>query len=205
MSGGNPNGGGGGFGGGGSGITKPPSKPTNIGSPGLLTSTGGLTGTSGLLLAPAYNLYTGKPFIVLMDATNFNCEENSQYTYRQEANYGQMPGEGRECSIHLLILKYREIGTVSFNINITVFKKATDSFTNIVIPVNIPTIPYSLMSKARKNVFPDNRIHTVRITPPNGVVTGERPQVSYTVTGGKGSLSVTKLVMCGNADEASQM
>jgi len=61
------------------------------------------------------------------------------------------------------------------------------------------------MTKARKNAFPDNRIHTVKIAPPYGVITGERPQPSITVTGGKGPLAITKLVMCGNADEAAQM
>ena len=118
--GGNPNGGGRGFPKGGGG-GKPPGT-TLGGSPGLITSTGGLYGTNGLLLVPSYNIITGKAFITLIDATNFNCEENSQYTFRQEANYGNIPGEGRSCSIHLIILKYREIGSVSFNINITVFK-----------------------------------------------------------------------------------
>jgi hypothetical protein len=200
--GGNPNGGGRGFPKGGGG--KPPG--TTLGSsPGLVTSTGGLYGTNGLLLVPSYNIITGKAFITLIDATNFNCEENSQYTFRQEANYGNIPGEGRSCSIHLIILKYREIGTVSFNINITVFNQITDSFITASIPVNIPIIPYTQMTRVRKNSFPDNRIHTVKLTPPRGVISGERPQVSITITGGKGPLSITKLVMCGNADESSQM
>lgn len=194
-------GGGGGGGSGGSGTTP----KSRVGSPGLLTSTGGLLGSNGLLLAPSFNIFTGKPYIVLMDATNFNCEENSQYTFRQEANFEKIPGEGRSCSIHLIILKYREIGTVSFNINITVFNQQLDTFINVAIPVNIPVISYANMTKARKNIFPDNRIHTVKLAPPNGVITGERPQLSVTVTSGNGPLSITKIIMCGNADEASQM
>lgn len=183
----------------------PPKPKSRVGSPGLLTSTGGLLGSNGLLLAPAYNLLTQKPFIVLLDATNFNCEENSQYTFRQEANFDKIPGEGRSCSIHLIILKYREIGTVSFNLNITVFNQQLDDFINVAIPVSIPTIPYMKMTKIRKNTFPDNRIHTVRLAPLNGVITGERPQLSVTITGGNGPLAITKITMCGNADEASQM
>lgn len=207
MPGVNPNGGGHGFGGGGGGglgVGGGKGKAT-FGSPGLLTSTGGLTGANGLLLAPAYNIITQKSFIVFFDPSNFNCEENSQYSFRQEANFDRIPGEGRECSIHLIILKYRELGPIKFNINITVFKKTLDDFITTSIPVNIPIIPYAQMTKDRKNLFPDRRIHTVRLAPPNGVITGERPQASVTVFGKAGAVSITKLVMCGNADEASQM
>src|SRR5579859_3358657 len=189
-----PDGGGRGFGGGGGG-GKGKTAPV---SPGLLTSTGGLFGTSGLLLAPAFNLITGKSFIVEFDSSDFNCEENSQYTFRQEANFEKIPGEGRECSIHLIIMKYRELGPVNFNLNITTFKKSTDSFENTVIPVSIPVIPVSRMTKERKNLFPDGRIHTVRLTPPKGAISGERPQLSITCAGGSGPLSITKIVMCGN-------
>ena len=199
------NGGGGGFGGGGGSGSGGGTKSKTGSSPGLITSTGGLVGNSGLLLAPAFNTITLIPFVVLLDANNFNCEENSQYTFRQEANFEKVPGEGRSCSIHLIILKYREIGTVSFNINITVFNQMLDSFINTAIPVSIPIIPYTQMSKERKNKFPDNRIHTVKLSPPQGAVSGERPQLSITVTGGKGPLAITKIIMCGNADESSQM
>jgi hypothetical protein len=174
-------------------------------SPGLLTSTGGLYGYNGLLLAPAYNRITGKSFILLLDATNFNCEEDSQYSFRQEANFGNISGEGRTCSIHLIILKYRELGSVSFNFNITVFNQILDDYVNVVIPVSLPVIPFARMTKLRKNSFPDGRIHTVKLTPPCGVVSGERPQLSITISGNNGPLSITKVIMCGNADESAQM
>lgn len=194
----NPNGGGGGFGG--SGGYHPP-KSTPGGSPGLLTSTGGLFGISGLLLAPAFNSSTFKPYIIVIDPTNFNCEEAIQYTYRQEANYGKLPGEGREASIHLIILKYREIGLANFSINITVFKKLIDDFNTVQIPVSIPTIP---LKGARINKFPDGRIHTVRLSPPKGVIQGERPQVTITAAANAGPFSITKLILCGNADELAE-
>jgi len=199
----NPNGGGRGF--------PHPGKPPTYhgggnlgGSPGLITSTGGLFGISGLLMAPAINQTTGRSFIVVFDPTNFSCEEQAQYTYRQEANYDKIPGEGREASIHLLILKYRELGVASFSVNITVFKKVLDDFITVQIPVNIPVIPLAKMTKSRRNNFPDGRIHTVRLEPPNGVVQGERPQVTYTINANAGPVSVTKLIMCGNADETPQ-
>lgn len=194
----NPNGGGVGFGGGPHGT----GKKTISSSPGLLTSTGGLFATTGYLLAPAWNNISQKPFIVVYDPSNFNCDEDAQYTYRQEANYDRIPGEGRECSIHLVILKYRELGIANFSINITVFKKLIDDFITIQIPVKIPYLP--LNTNKRKNSFPDNRIHTIRIAPSNGVVQGERPQASITYKANSGPVSVTKLVLCGNADELSQ-
>lgn len=181
-------------GGGGSG------KPSN---PSLITSTGGLIGVTGLLLTPAFNQVTNKSYIVNYDPTDFNCEENAQYSYRQEANFEKFPGEGREASIHLIILKYRELGRVNFSINITVFKQALDDFVTYQIPVSIPRLP--LTSKARKVSFPDGRIHTMKIAPViGGVITGERPQITITIAGNSGPLSITKLVLCGNADEAAQ-
>lgn len=180
-------------GGGGSG------KPSN---PSLITSTGGLLGVSGLLLTPAFNQITGKSFIVNYDPTDFNCEEDAQYTYRQESNFERNPGEGREASFHLIILKYRELDYAKFSINITVFKQSLDDFITYQIPVSIPKMP--LLSKQRKANFPDNRIHTAKITPPRGVITGERPQITITYKANSGPICITKLVLCGNADEASQ-
>lgn len=183
---------GGGKGGGGS------AKPSN---PSLITSTGGLLGINGVLLTPAFNQITGKSYIINYESQDFNCEEDAQYSYRQEANFEKFPGEGRECSIHLIILKYRELGYVKFSINITVFKQAIDDYVNYQIPVIIPKLK---LTKARLNTFPDKRIHTLKLAPVNGVITGERPQISITYAANSGPLSITKLVMCGNADEAAQ-
>lgn len=193
----NPNGGGHTFGGGGN--SGNPVTPTN---PSLITSTGGLYATSGYLMAPAFNNVTFKPYIVVFDPTNFNCDESAQYTYRQEANFDKFPGEGRQASFHSIILKYRELGIATFSINITVFNQALDDFITVQIPVSIPRLP--LTTKSRKNNFPDGRIHTARIAPLNGVIQGERPQVSITIGAGKGPISITKLVLCGNADELAQ-
>ncbi len=172
-------------------------------NPGLLTSTGGLVGANGLLFTPALNATTGKNVLINHDITDFNCENSSEYDFRQEANYGQQSGEGREASFHLIILKYRELGVAVFSINITVFKQDSDSFETVQIPVSIPVLP--LISDKRKKAFPDGRIHTVKLYPPKQVITGERPQVSITRRGDSGPVSITKLVLCGNADEMPQI
>lgn len=183
---------------------KPPAGTTKtLGSnPGLITSTGGLLGTGGFLLTPAFNPITNNSYFIGHDPTNFNCDEAAEYDFRQECAFPNIPySEGREVSIHLVILKYRELGFASFSINITTFKKAIDDFQTIQIPVKIPVID---LSKTRKATFPDGRIHTVRLAPPNGVVQGERPQVTITSNANSGPYSITKLIMCGNADEMAQ-
>lgn len=184
---------GGGKGGGGT------AKPAN---PSLITSTGGLLGINGILITPAFNQTTNKSYIINYEPHNNNCEEDAQYTYRQEANYSKFPGEGREASYHLIILKYRELGKCKFSVNITVFKQTIDDFVTYQIPVSIPVLP---LTRVRLNNFPDNRIHTIKIAPIiGGVVIGERPQVSITYKANSGPVCVTKLILCGNADEAAQ-
>lgn len=172
-----------------------------INNPALITSTGGLSGTSGILMAPAVNTMTGRSVIVYFNPNDFNCEENAEYDYRQEADYGQQPGEGRTCTIHLIILKYRELGYAKFNINITVFDRTIDDFTTTSIPVSIPPKP---LTKTRQGSFPDKKIHTLYIYPPKGVIQGERPQVTTTRNKNAGPESVTRLTLCGNADELPQ-
>jgi len=168
-------------------------------SPSLITSTGGLNGAAGILMAPAINTVTGKAVIVYFNPGDFDCEENCEYDFRQEADFGQIPAEGRSGTFHLIILKYRELGYASFFVNITVFDKTTDSFITTSLPVTIPPIP--LKTKARQQSFPDKKIHTLRLYPK---IQGERPQVTITRNANSGPESVTRLTLCGNADEMAQ-
>lgn len=175
----------------------------------LLTSTGGLSGTYGGLLTPVFNPVTNKAYIITHDPTNFNCEESVEYDFRQEAVPIQGYYEGREMSIHEVVVKYRELGYATFYVNITVFKKLIDSFTTVSIPVSIPVIPFANIKNAaakkqRMSSFPDGKIHTVRLAPPSGTIIGERPQATVTSKGNAGAYSVTKLILCGNADEGPQ-
>ncbi len=166
----------------------PPNRPLG-GSPGLLTSTGGLFGINGVLLTPVINNMTGKSYILLMDSNDFNCEESAEYDFPQEIPPRESPQEGRDVNCHLIILKYRELGTARFNINVTTFEKDTDKFTTYSFPVIITAL------------VPDNKIHTRYISIS---VPGERPQVSITRFGNTGPLSITSLTLCGNADTVPQ-
>lgn len=195
----------GGGAGGGGGFNPPSTGSKGNGStannPALITSTGGLFGTSGILMAPALSTIGGKSVIVYFNPNDFDCEEDCEYDFRQERDYGQISGEGRTCTIHLIILKYRELGYADFSINITVFDRTTDSFNTVSIPVSIPFL--SLNTTARKQSFPDKKIHTAYIYP-KPIIQGERPQVTITRNGLSGPESVTSLTLCGNADEIPQ-
>jgi hypothetical protein len=168
-------------------------------NPGLLTSTGGLFGVNGVLLTPVFNNTTKKSYILLMDPTNFNCEEPAEYDFPQVKPSLDAPQEGRDVSCHMLILEYRELGYATLTINVTTFEQNTDSFTSYPYQVSIPPKP---LKGKRKSNFPDGRIHTLRI-PIN--VPGERPQPTINSNGGSGAYSIISLVLCGNADETPQM
>jgi hypothetical protein len=191
-------------GGGGGGGYNPPTKgggtksKANLSNPGLITSSGGLFGTSGLLLTPYVNNTTGQSYIIVHDPTNFDCEESAEYDFRQEIPMvqGNPYQEGTDVSCHLIKLKYRELGVTSFSINVTVYRKQTDDYFTTSITVNIEQV-----KNTPKRTFPDKRIHTRFLS---FLTTGERPQVSITRNANSGPMSITSLTLCGNADEVPQ-
>lgn len=171
-------------------------------SPQLLTSTGGLSGSIGALLCPVFNTVTRKASVLLFDSNDFNCEDDCEYDFRQEANYGQLPGEGRICTINRLVIKYRELDRSQYFINVTVYQKApVDDFVTMSVTVDVPQLPFTKFTKERKRSFPDKRIHTIII--PTKAITGERPQVTIIRKGSSGPMCVTKVILCGTADENS--
>lgn len=184
---------------GGPGGPRPPRPPTNPNNPAQITRTGILYGTFGLMLTPYLNPLTKKSYVVIHDPTDFDCEENAEYDFRQEIPVvNQMPQEGRDVSIHLIILKYREIDIATFSINITVYRKKTDDFATKLIPVNI------VNPNKSGRIFPDNRIHT-RYIGLKPVISGERPQCTLTRNANSGGFSITSVTLCGNGDETPQI
>jgi hypothetical protein len=178
-----------------------PSAPNNntLGAnPGLVTSTGGLTGATGLLMTPFINPQ-GFSFVAIHNQTNFDCEEFASYYYPQAIPQvqGNPYQEGCVVNCNRIKLKYRELGVATFSINITIYVPNMDSFTTYSFPVKIYN-PFNRKS------FPDEKIHfrSVGISP---VVSGERPQVSITRNANSGPISITSLVLCGLADETPQL
>lgn len=163
-------------------------------SPSLLTSSGGLTGLSGLLMTP-YFTPQGQCLVAIHDPTDFNCEEDCEYDYPQEIPPIQYQ-DSCDATWNRIKLKYRELGEVSFTLQIDYYNKTTDCFTTKKISLKISN-PYPV-----RNTFPDNKIHT-RYIPL--VISGERPQIKVIRKANKGPLSITKLLFCGCADETPQM
>lgn len=170
-------------------------------SPALITSTGGLSGAVGALLTPVnINQLPGpSSYIMIHDTTNFDCEEDSTYYFRQEVGSQY---EGQYIEINKVILKYRELGVASFTINISAYQQKTDDFKTIAIDVDIPAVKLTI---ARKKTFPDGKIHIINIAPPKGVIQGINPQCYISRKGNSGPMSITKLILCTYADEVPQI
>lgn len=192
----------GGVGGGGGSFNPPTTKTgSSASSPGLLTSTGGLVGASSLLVAPCISALSGATLVTIFDPTNFDTEESAEYDFPQETMYGEFNGECKFASINKVKVKYRELGIASCSINITVYLPKIDDFKTVQMPLKIPHIK---LSKARQQTFPDGKLHTVTLHPVPGVITGERPQVTITRNAKSGPLSITRVILYGDADNTDE-
>ena len=170
---------------------------TNTFNVGLLTSTGGLSGITGLLMTP-YKDQNGNGFIVVHDYTNFDCEENAEYDYPEyiPMDLGAYQ-EGQIVNCHLIKLKYRELGIANFIISVSAFNRNIDDFVTVNIPV-------AITNTNNRKTFPDKKIHT-RFIGINPIISGERPQPKILRKVDSGPISITKLILCGNADEIPQI
>jgi len=180
-------------GGGHGGGTNPPSPPSPPppkgknpgGSPGLLTSTGGLFGLTGALFAPFLNTKNGTNYALLLDPFDFNCEEDAFYDFKvEDVNIG------RSCDIHKLVVIYRNIGQgkITFGVRVYQPQGKTDKEKFIV-----KTVTKTLGTKK-----PNNKLYTQNI---DLVVSGERPQAFMTRRADDGPISIVSVVMVGDAGE----
>ena len=177
---------------------KPPVGTSTIqGSPGLLTSTGGLLGVAPLLLVPTFDFQLQRNYLGVINPNDFNCEEDAAYFFREEEVQLE-----RVVSIHKIILTYREIGAADFIVGVTVYNWQDDSYNTKTINVSIapPILKDSKDRKIlrRRNVFPDNKIHTKRLSL---VISGQRPQLFITRKAESGPLSIVRATIIGKADE----
>lgn len=172
---------------------KPPAGKSPIsGSPGLLTSTGGITGSKFQVLMPLFDSVFNKTYLCLIDGDNQNCEEPTTYFYPTE---DIMPN--RKVSVHLIMLTYREIGASIFTVGVETYIRETDSFIHKEVKVIIKP------GKGDNNLtFPDNKLHTKKI---DLIITGERPQPYIKSDASNGAYAITRLLMVGKADEKDLM
>jgi hypothetical protein len=180
-------GGGGGSGGG----TKPPPSggpPKGAINGALITSTGGLQGSIGLLIVPYLVKATGRYVFGLFDTTNFNCEEDCIYDFKTEDVKA-----GRSIDVHKVYLQYKDIGRVKF----TVFVKA--------IQYNRSTQKSTVVEKSKTVTvggLVDLEIYSVFI---DLKVQGERPRLRILRRANDGPLDIVTAMMIGNSAEEAQL
>lgn len=172
-------------------IKPPPKSKGNLGgSPGLVTSTGGLFGTTKALLLPFYDTKNRNVSLNIIDPTNFDTEEDAFY-YFPSPNIK----DARAVTVHQVAIIYREIGPAIFSIGIIVYIRRTDKFVFKEVPIVISnTSPNIDVVNAP---FPDMKLHTrysdLRID-------GERPQVYLRRKADSGPISIISVTIAGHTD-----
>lgn len=173
----------------------PPKKPLprsgNLGgSPGLVTSTGGLYGVDRALLIPFFDSKYNNTSLQIIDSDNFDTEEDAFY-------YFPSPDikTGRAVTVHNVVLIYREIGLATFQVGVIVYVRKTDKFEFIERELKITNV--SPKTNKVNPAFPDQKLHT-RYADIN--ISGERPQAYLRRSADSGPLSIISLTMAGHAD-----
>jgi|SRR5580765_597010 len=177
---------------------KPPvGKSTIKGSPGLLTSTGGLNGTNFQLLMPLTDLTFGKTYLAFIDPNNNDTEEACFYTFKAEDVM-----VNRQVSVHKVVITYREIGAAIFTVGVQAYIENKDYFKTVTARVKIG--PPNIVDKKFRLIkdFPDGKLHTKKVSL---MIDGERPQLFISRNPGSGPLCITRMLMCGHADQKDQI
>ena len=174
-------------GGAGGGYRPPVGHPTIHGTPGLLTSTGGLFGFNFRLLIPMFDLTVERSYCALVDPTDNNCEDDAFYLFKQE---DVLPS--RVVSVHKLIVYYKELGPARFSVGVQVYIRKANKFFQKSVPLVIKN------RNDKTAPFPDNKL---RELPVDLVIEGERPQVFIRRNANSGPLCVTRVHVIGHADE----
>lgn len=155
-------------GGGGSGPA-----PVNLS---LLPVTGGLLGTQAVLLAIGFDELAGQNLTYQLDPSNFNCEEDVEYDFRIEE-----VEPGNQITIHNVLIRYRDIGVVTFIVAIT---------SDLNPAVNLSSSPVNAKQFTVGNQVPTFRIKTLKT---DLQVTTEAPQIKIIRKAKQGPLCITKV------------
>lgn len=79
--------------------------PQFVGSPGVITSTGGLFGIEPVLAYPVFDNILSVSYVAILDVTDFNCEEPAFYFFRIEDIV-----EGHKPTLRRIRIRYRDLG-----------------------------------------------------------------------------------------------
>jgi hypothetical protein len=154
--------------GGGSGTS-----PANLAN---LPTTGGLTGATAGFLFVGFDEIIQQNMVYLLDASNFNTEEDVEYDFKVEELE-----PGNEGTIHRIVLRYRDLGPVTFTVaavsadrpNLD-YTKGTGNAVFVTVGNNPPT----------------EQIFTKKI---DLKVTTEAPQIKVFRAANAGPMSITKV------------
>lgn len=172
-------------GGGGNDPPEPPApKPKSKvrgGSPGLLTSTGGIFGTNFVVIAPIIDSVRGTGLYFTWNPFDFNSEEDTTYVFRQEEMQ-----HARQVTIHKIVVTYRNLGKVKVTFSLSAYSNVNETFFSV---------PKTLVLGS---IQADRKLYTKKI---DLLINGERPYLTITRKANAGPLALTKVTLVGNANE----
>lgn len=144
-----------------------------------LPTTGGLIGFQSNLLFPIVD-GAGNNKIYVMDSTNFNTEEDVEYDFKVEEFE-----PGNEATIHRVLLRYRDLGQVTFTLAAVSADRPNIDTTKQTGNAQVITI-----GNNGPNATPTGKIHTFKASVK---VTTEAPQLKIFRRANQGPLVITKV------------
>jgi hypothetical protein len=163
-------------------------KGTTGGSPGLLTSTGGLFGLFPVLMIPAFDAKTRIGSIYTYDVEDFDCEKDAIYKFKVEELT-----VGRNVTVKKIILIYRNIGECTINVGVEAYSTLKEIKKR-----------YIQVSRKLKIGFSpaDKKLYTKEV---DLVITGERPQGFVIHKAHSGPFSGVSFTMIGKMQEENKL
>jgi hypothetical protein len=140
-----------------------------------LPVTGGLVGYQLNLLFPVVD-NSGNTMIYIMDSNNFNTEEDVEYDFKVEEFE-----PGNSATIHRVLLRYRDLGVVTFTLAVVSADKPGVDTTPGTGNAQVITIG---------NQNPTGKIFTYKSSVK---VTTEAPQIKIFRAANRGPLAITKV------------
>lgn len=138
-----------------------------------ITSTGGLSGSQGAVLAIGKNPFSSIPQVWKFDATNFNCEDDCEYHFKTEEVEVY-----RQPTVTKAIFRYRDLGKFTF-----------------VCFIQGNVLGQLVVSKIVTVVAGGNNDNEIYTTSADITFTCEAPRLIVLRSASQGALSFTKVLL----------